>query len=164
MPDFGNATNFGVGGVRRVTDADADRTRPAVSRSAEWSIRDSDAVPAEGRMARRSSTRKPSLLRVVAPSRSCPPPPLNADGSLPRIPPVCAGSSVCYLRILTRPTGVSTSLPTEHATVTNRTLRFTRARLSRTHASMSLPGDPFVKTFEDRREFNASTPASARNR
>ena len=30
MPDFGNATNFGVGGVCRVTEADADRIRPAV--------------------------------------------------------------------------------------------------------------------------------------
>jgi hypothetical protein len=59
---------------------------------------------------------------------------------------------------------VSTRLPTEHATVTNGTLRFPPARLSRTHVSMSLPGDPFVKTFGDRREFNASTPASARNR
>jgi hypothetical protein len=75
-----------------------------------------------------------------------------------------AKPSVCYLRIPVGPMRVLAGLRIEHATVTNATLLFTG------HDSpapiiffMSLQRDPFVKTFGDRRELNATTLALARN-
>lgn len=75
-----------------------------------------------------------------------------------------AKPSVCYLRIPVGPMRVLAGLRTEHATVTKRDATFHPGTTLLAHnLFMSLQRDPFVKTFGDRRELNATTLTLARN-